>query len=75
MSFLKPKFKKETREALERGAERGRRVVPGGAVNATGKLIAKSFKVPGQRKAVRVINGWGVNGARELTKKIRGSWK
>ncbi len=75
MSFLKPKYSKETREALERGAERGKRVIPGGAVNATGKLIVKSFKIAGQKKAVKVINGWGVRGARELTKKIKGNWK
>ena len=73
-------YSKETRDAIDRGIARGQKVVPGGAAGVARKVvlegaIAKSFKIPGQKKAVKVINGWAVNGARELTKKVRGSWK
>ncbi len=68
-------YSKETRDAIDRGIARGQRVQVGGAAGAVKKVIAKSFKIPGQKKAVKVINGWAVNGGRVLTNKVRGSWK
>lgn len=76
----KPNYSQETRDALERGAERGKRVIPGGAVGAVRKVaqsgakkLATRFSMPGQ-KAVKIVNGWATKRSKRiLTTPPRGS--
>lgn len=72
MSLLKPNYSQKTRDALAKGKARGGRVMVGGGV---ARAIPKAFKIAGQKKAVKLINGWAVNGGKTLTNKVRGSWK